>query len=130
MIGVTRLGDPEHVDLRHAIWRGARQRCPRCGRGALFKSYLKQVDACAVCHEEYAHTRADDASPWLTILFVGHIIVPLIFIVSSWFLWPNWLVMLVWPTVTAALALTVLPRAKGIFIATIWATRAPSSEYR
>jgi uncharacterized protein (DUF983 family) len=129
--GVTSsVGDPKQIDLPRAIWRGALRRCPRCGRGVLFKSYLKQVDACTVCHEEYAHIRADDAPPWLTILIVGHIVVPLIFVVNSWFFWPNWLVMLVWPIVTAALALTVLPRAKGIFIAIIWATRAPGSERR
>jgi uncharacterized protein (DUF983 family) len=128
--GATSVGDPRQIDLPRAIWRGALRRCPRCGRGVLFKSYLKQVDACATCHEEYAHIRADDAPPWLTILIVGHIVVPLIFVVNSWFFWPNWLVMLVWPIVTAALALTVLPRAKGIFIAIIWATRAPGSERR
>ena len=128
--GATSVDDPRQIDLPRAIWRGALRRCPRCGRGVLFKSYLKQVDACAVCHEEYAHIRADDAPPWLTILIVGHIVVPLIFVVNSWFFWPNWLVMLVWPIVTAALALTVLPRAKGIFIAIIWATRAPGSERR
>lgn len=127
---VTPLSDPEHIDLRHAIWRGVRRCCPHCGRGALFKSYLKQVDVCAICHETYAHIRADDAPPWLTILVVGHIVVPLIFIVNSWFIWPNWLVMLVWPIITAALALTILPRAKGVFIAIIWATRAPGSEHR
>ena len=127
---VTLAGDPDHIDLLYAIWRGARRRCPRCGQGALFKSYLKQVDTCAVCQEEYAHIRADDAPPWLTILVVGHIVVPLIFVVNSSFTWPNWLVMVVWPIVTAALALVVLPRAKGIFIAIIWATRAPGSEHR
>ncbi len=124
------MGNPEHVDLRHAIWRGARRRCPHCGRGPLFRSYLKQVNACAVCHEEYAHIRADDAPPWLTILVVGHIVVPLIFVVNSRFFWPNWLTMLVWPIVIVALALAILPRAKGIFIAIIWATRAPGSEQR
>lgn len=121
-------GDPEHVDLPLVIWRGVRQRCPRCGQGALFKAYLKQADTCVVCHEQYAHIRADDAPPWLTILVVGHIVVPLIFVVNSWYSWPNWLVILVWPIVTTALALAVLPRAKGIFVAIIWATRALGSE--
>jgi uncharacterized protein (DUF983 family) len=120
--------DATKVELPRAIWRGFLRRCPRCGQGALFKAYLKQVDACAVCHEEYAHIRADDAPPWLTILVVGHIVVPLIFVVDSGFSWPNWLVMIVWPAITVLLALAVLPRAKGVFIALIWATRAPGSE--
>src|SRR6185437_7336217 len=119
-----------NVELPRAMWRGFLRYCPRCGQGALFKSYLKQVDSCAVCREEYAHIRADDAPPWLTILVVGHIVVPLIFVVDSWFFWPNWLVMVVWPAVTVLLALAVLPRANGVFIALIWATQAPGSERR
>jgi uncharacterized protein (DUF983 family) len=52
----------------------------------------------------------------------------LIFVVDSWFFWPNWFVMLIWPTITVLLALAVLPRAKGVFIALIWATHASGSE--
>lgn len=122
--------DLRQVDLRTAILRGALLRCPKCGRGLLFRAYLKQVDRCAVCHEEYAHIRADDAPPWLTILIVGHIVVPLMFIVDNWFSWPIWVEMIVWPVAIVLLALAVLPRAKGVFIAVIWATRAPGSEKR
>lgn len=111
-----------------AIRRGVIGKCPKCGKGALYKAYLKQVDHCAVCGEPYRHIRADDAPPWLTILLVGHIIVPLIFVVDSWALWPVWVAMLVWPAATAVLALAILPRAKGVFLAIIWATRSPGSE--
>lgn len=125
-----RSSDAMKVELPRAMWRGFLRRCPHCDQGVLFKAYLKQVDFCAVCHEEYAHIRADDAPPWLTILVVGHIVVPLIFVVDSWFFWPNWLVMVVWPVITVLLALAILPRAKGVFIALIWATHAPGSERR
>jgi len=111
-----------------AIRRGVIGKCPKCEKGALYKAYLKQVDHCAVCGEPYRHIRADDAPPWLTILLVGHIIVPLIFVVDSWALWPVWVAMLVWPAATAVLALAILPRAKGVFLAIIWATRSPGSE--
>jgi uncharacterized protein (DUF983 family) len=30
------------------------------------------------CGEAYGHFRADDAPPWLTILVVGHITIPII----------------------------------------------------
>ena len=42
-------------------------KCPNCGAGALFRSYLKQVDHCAVCGESYGKIHADDGPPWLTI---------------------------------------------------------------
>ena len=67
-------------------------------------------------------------------LFVPHgtpgYMVPLIFVIDSWALWPVWVAMLVWPAATAVLALAVLRRAKGVFLAIIWATRSPGSERR
>lgn len=34
----------------------------------------------------------------------------------------------VWPLFAVALALVVLPRAKGLLLSVIWATRGPGSE--
>ena len=34
-----------------AVFRGLRFRCPNCGRGNLFRSYLKPVDVCSECAE-------------------------------------------------------------------------------
>ena len=114
--------------LPTAIRRAVLGRCPNCGKGALYKSYLKQVDRCPVCGESYGQSHADDGPPWLTILLVGHVIVPLIFVVNSLALWPLWAEMSVWPALTALLALAVLPRAKGVFLAILWTTRAPGFE--
>ena len=114
--------------LSAAIRRAIMGRCPNCGTGALFKSYLKQVDHCAICGESYRNIRADDGPPWLTILLVGQVIVPLIFVVSNVVTWPLWVAMSVWPAATALLALMVLPRAKGVFLAIIWSTGSPGSD--
>ena len=66
-----------------ALFRGALGRCPRCGRGPLLHRYLKMVDRCPACGEPYGHFRTDDAAPWLTILVVGHLTVPVILIVED-----------------------------------------------
>lgn len=111
-----------------AIWRGLKGRCPCCGRGRLFARYLRQVEACPDCSEPLGHLRSDDAAPWLTILVVGHIVVPLMLTVDRYSPWPTWLAMTVWPLAALALTLVVLPRAKGVLLSVIWATRAPGSE--
>ena len=59
-------------------------RCPCCGKGKLFRAYLKQVDACSACGERFADIRADDGAPWLTLILVGHIFIPLMLV----FRWP------------------------------------------
>lgn len=112
------------VSLRRALAR----RCPNCGAAPLFRSYLRAVPACAVCGERFGHIRSDDAAPWLTILLTGHIVVPLAVMADGRFAWPEWLSLLVWPLVTLAVALAMLPIAKSLFIGAIWATGGPGSQ--
>lgn len=103
-------------------------RCPRCGLGKLFASYLKPIDRCSVCGEPYGHIRSDDAAPWLTILVVGHVTVPIVFAVEGHTAWPTVVSMVVWPLFALGLALALLPRAKGMLMGVLWFTRAPGSE--
>ncbi|MFN3828296.1 MAG: DUF983 domain-containing protein [Micavibrio sp.] len=100
--------------------RALRGCCPRCGEGKLFRAYLRQVDACAVCGEKYGHIRADDGPAWLTILAVGHIIVPLILEFERDSTWPMWMPMVLWPSLALGLALLILPYAKALFITILW----------
>lgn len=111
-----------------AVKRGFRRRCPHCGQGKLFRGYLKQVDHCEACGEAFGHIRADDGPAWLTIMVVGHIVVPIMLEVELNYTTPFWLAMTVWPALTLALTLAFLPRAKGIFIGALWAMKAPGSE--
>ena len=72
--------------------------------------------------------RADDAAPWLTILLVGHIFVPVALWLDLAGLLPFWTLMLLWSAAFVLISLAVLPRAKGLFIAVLWLTRATGSE--
>lgn len=100
--------------------RALRGRCPACGQGRLFSSYLKQVKACSACAESYGHIRADDGPAWLTILITGHILVPLILEFEKNATWPLWVPMVLWPFLALVLALLILPLAKGFFITILW----------
>lgn len=103
--------------------RGARLRCPACGQGALFHKYLKVSDHCPSCGEELHHQQADDAPPYMTILIVGHIVVPLVLYVERGWQPPEWLHLVLWLPLTLALVLAILPVAKGALIALQWALR-------
>ncbi len=107
-----------------AIRRGFSGHCPSCGQGALYSKYLKVNDRCAVCGTELFHQRADDAPPYLTILVVGHIIGALMLSTDSMF--PDFPVpyqMILWPLLTVALSLLLLPAFKGALIGYQWALR-------
>ena len=106
------------------LWRGFRKNCPQCGVGALLEGYLKPQSSCAACNEDFSHISADDGPAWLTLLIVGHALVPLMLIFGRNDLFPMWLAILILAMVTLVGVYFVLPRAKGVFIALIWLTGA------
>lgn len=113
-------------------WKMAKRailcRCPSCGEGKLYKKYLKQVNSCAKCNEEFGHIRADDGPAWLTILITGHILVPIALLIMAKTNWPDWVHMIIWPIATIAMSLALLPSAKGLFISIIWRSGCVGAE--
>jgi uncharacterized protein (DUF983 family) len=108
-------------DVWRALRRGLGLRCPNCGRGALFRRYLKVWDACPDCGEALHHHRADDAPPYFTILIVGHFIVGGILAMERALAPPGWVQSAVWLPMTLTLALILLPRVKGALVGLQWA---------
>jgi uncharacterized protein (DUF983 family) len=113
------------VPMGLALRRGLMGRCPSCGKTRLFTSYLKQMQTCPNCGAEFGRIRADDAAPWATIIVVGHVFLPLIFFVNLETIMTFWAGVFAWAALFSALSLALLPRAKGMFIALLWVTRAP-----
>lgn len=108
-------------DVRAAMIRGWRCKCPNCGNGPMMKAYLKVRDACPVCDQELFHHRADDGPAYLTILIVGHIMAPLMIWVFTEFR-PEPMVLATSFTVgCVALSLYLLPRIKGAIVGLQWA---------
>jgi uncharacterized protein (DUF983 family) len=106
-----------------AIKRGFLGRCPRCGEGRLFARFLKTVDTCAVCDEELNHHRADDLPPYLTIVVVGHIIVPLVLWVEKTWHPDVWLQLSAWIPLTLVLTFSLIQPIKGAVVGLQWANR-------
>lgn len=102
--------------------------CPRCGRGRLLYRYLKVVECCAVCGESYGHFRIDDAASWLTILVVGHVTIPIIFLCETNFTLPLWIAFAIYLPLIVGLTAIMLPRCKGALAAVMWVTKAEGSE--
>ncbi len=108
---------------RQILWRGIKGRCPNCGQGRLFKSYLQQEKHCSHCGEDIGNIRADDGPAWLTILLTGHIIAPLVGYFTLHDNLSPWLAMSILLTIALSVVFFLLPRAKGLFIAAIWLIR-------
>ncbi len=106
-----------------AMRRGFGGRCPHCGEGRLFRKFLKPVDTCSVCGEDMSHQRSDDASPYLTMVIVGHIVVPTMLAVQLMTDLPNLTYLAIWLPVTGGLAALLLQPVKGAVIGLQWALR-------
>jgi uncharacterized protein (DUF983 family) len=104
-----------------ALVRGFLCRCPNCGKGSLFRGYLKPKLACTVCGEDLSHQRADDAPPYFTMVLVGHLVVPVMLAVSLSVDWSTTTHLALWLPLTLALTLALLRPVKGATIALQWA---------
>ncbi len=126
MATYTNSPPPPAVAARNwklALRRGARCRCPACGEGRMFASFLKVRPACAACGERFDAHRADDMPPYITMTIVGHIIVSLNLFFEQAAEWPMLWHMVLWPGLTIALTLLIMQPVKGALIAYQWALR-------
>jgi len=114
---------PEARAVGKAMKRGLFGRCPHCGEGKLFRAFLKPVDHCAVCNEEYTHQRADDLPAYLSIVLVGHVVVGGFMMTDLVWTLSNWTHLAIWTPLTVLLAMTTIQPIKGAVIGLQWAAR-------
>ena len=114
----------EHRDVWRAMRRGFMGRCPACGEGRIYASFLKIAERCPSCGEELHHHRADDAPPYFTIFIVGHFVIAALLAFDDY--WPDaplWLHAVLWSSVIVLASVWLLPLVKGALIGLQWATR-------
>lgn len=102
--------------LASALKRGATGACPACGRGRLFAGFLRPVAACSACAAPLGRVPADDVPPYVTILIVGHIVVPLMLAYERAAAPPVWLNAAIFVPLTLALTLALIRPVKGAVV--------------
>lgn len=65
--GATNQDDKFRWILRSG-WKGL---CPRCGRGAMFQSWLKIVDRCPACDLDYRFAAPDDGPAFFSLCVIA-----------------------------------------------------------
>lgn len=110
-----------HRPVGQAMWRGFLGRCPHCGQGKLFRAFVKSVDNCSVCGEDYTHQQADDFPAYITITIVGHIVLGGFLAVETLLILSNWVHLAIWVPLTIFLSIALLQPIKGAIIGLQWA---------
>jgi len=113
----------EERDVKTAMLSGWRKTCPRCGRDHLFHGYLRPIKTCRSCGLDLTPQRADDGPAYLTIVIVGHVLVPIMPTVYHHWSPEPWMVATGFSILAIAMTFFLLPRVKGALIGFQWAKR-------
>lgn len=99
------------------IRTGLACRCPRCGRGPLFRGFLNLRPRCEACGLDYAFADSGDGPAVFVVFIAGAIVVASALIVEFKFEPPLWLHALLWGPLILATTLLPLRSMKGLMIA-------------
>ena len=121
---VETITDAPPRSLGKAVWNGMKLRCPHCGKGHLFRAYLKVAATCEVCGEELHHHHADAFPPYISIVIVGHVIVGLMLhLEMSYTDVAPWVYLATMLPAAVVLPLILLPSIKGAVVGLQWANK-------
>jgi uncharacterized protein (DUF983 family) len=101
--------------------RGFLGRCPHCGEGKLFASFLRVAEKCDHCGEEMFHHRADDLPAYLVVVVVGHIVIGGFMGVEANYQLATWQHLAIWAPLTVIMPLGLLRPVKGAVVGLQWA---------
>jgi uncharacterized protein (DUF983 family) len=98
---------------------GLARRCPRCGKGDIFKSLVSLAlkDKCEACELDYAFIDSGDGPAVFAILILGFVVLGGALIAEFKFGVPVWGHVLLWGILTPLLAIGLLKLLKATLAA-------------
>ena len=119
---MSNLSEPRHADEDRApgplpIARGLAGRCPRCGKGRLFRGFLTLAPRCECCGLDYSFADAGDGPAVFVVLIAGFIVVGAALAVEVLYQPPYWVHALLWGPLILVTTLLPLRALKGLLIA-------------
>src|SRR5262245_3973039 len=101
-----------------------RGRCPRCGKGGLFRGYLALQPSCPTCELDFSRFQAGDGPAVFVILIVGAIVAGGALLTEIAFQPPYWVHALIWGPTLVILSLALLRPLKAALIVLQYKHRA------
>jgi uncharacterized protein (DUF983 family) len=99
-------------------------RCPRCGRGPLFRGFLTVAASCGACGLDYSRFEAGDGPAVFVILIVGAIVAGGALLTEVWYQPPYWVHAVIWGPAVVILSLGLLRPLKAGMITLQYKHRA------
>nr|WP_321458229.1 DUF983 domain-containing protein [uncultured Cohaesibacter sp.] len=103
-------------------------KCPRCGEGKLYKSFLKIGDRCDACGLDYGFIDSGDGPAVFVIMIVGFIATGGLLYTEFVYEPPVWVLAVIWAPVAILLCLLFLYWLKGALIGQQYRTKAEQGQ--
>lgn len=115
--------EAEHTQGAPIVTAALLGRCPRCGRGALFRGLLEVRDACESCGLDLRAHDAGDGPAVAAIFVIGAAAVGAAIWVDVRFAPPLWLHAVLWPALVLPFSVLTMRVAKAALVALQWRHR-------
>ena len=99
-------------------------KCPRCGEGRLYQSFLKIAERCEHCGLDFSFADSGDGPAVFVIMIVGFLATGGVLYTEFAYEPPIWLHVLVWGPLTIAMSMFFLHVLKGGLIDQQYRTKA------
>lgn len=116
------------IDKEKTIARGFLGRCPSCGEGSLFESWLSFDKSCEACGLDFSVEDAGDGPAVFVIFAAGFTVVPLAVVFMLATNAPAWLTLLIWTPILVLACMAMLRPFRGIMLAQQLAYKAKEAE--
>ena len=104
-------------------------RCPECGEGPVFDTYLGFASGCVACGADFSNADAGDGPAFFVMFLISILITPGVLLVQAAFAPPVWVQALIWAPIIVVLAVGLLRPFKATLFALQWKNRAEEAKW-
>lgn len=103
---------------------GLRCRCPQCGQGPVYETYLGLASSCPVCGADFSKADSGDGPAFFVMFLVGIVVTPPVLIVQILFDPPAWVHLILWAPIIVLMSFLLLRPFKSLLFALQWKNHA------
>ncbi|MEM1037159.1 MAG: DUF983 domain-containing protein [Pseudomonadota bacterium] len=112
-----------------AIKAGLLCKCPECGEGSVFETHLGLAPSCAVCGADFSNADSGDGPAFFVMFLIAILVTPPVLLMQIVFDPPVWVQVVLWGSVSLALAWWLLRPFKSLLFALQWKNKAEEAKW-
>ncbi len=123
------MPDKDDFQPQSPFLTGLKGRCPRCGRGVLFKSFLGIAAKCNCCSLDLSFADSGDGPAVFVSLIGGFLVLGLALWTELTYEPPFWLHLIIFLPMTAIVCIGLLRPLKGVLISLQYQNKALEGKF-